>query len=294
MTEPLTHRVALLMAKRSNSGEFRQRTEIDVATALSVTPSEAQNALASLTNLNILTFEVYKGLKIYTAAEPKPRNMAGRPKKSTDAEFRAMWNSGASIIYMQAHFGYSGANSVRTRANRMMLTPRVRVTITKMAPAELALIWGCLDVTIEEMARHFGVNDRCIRTRAGEMGLPSRDENRKGRKPLCTDDQFRDLWESGMPTDDMAFAMGYTDVRSVTARSRRMGLPSRAENRKGQKPLCTDDHFRDLWESGMPTDDMAFAMGYTDVRSVTARRRRMGLKSRYAPRIQATEQRAQT
>jgi len=231
MTTPLTHRVAVLMAKRSKSGEFRPRTETDVATALGVTPSQAGHALAALVNMDILTFEMFQGFAIYTATEPKPRNMGGRQKKGTDAEFRAMWDSGACYNDVRAHFGYSSTSSVHKRAKKMKLTPRVRITLTEIASSiprsELALMWGRLDVTIEDMALHFGVNDLGIRTRAAEMGLPSRAENRKARQRLCTDEQFRELWESGMPTDDMATAMGYTNVHSVTARRRRMGLRSR-------------------------------------------------------------------
>lgn len=87
------------------------------------------------------------------------------------------------------------------------------------------------------------------------------------------------IWaRTDIPTRVIAERLGVSRA-AVSAKAKRFGLPSRANNHDSEK-LMPDDAFKRMWESGVSLADIQKASGYATLAAVSQRRRAMGLPAR--------------
>lgn len=100
-------------------------------------------------------------------------------------------------------------------------------------------------------------------------------------RPLknITREDLEPLWSRlDIPAARIAAALGVTR-QALSAKAKKLGLPSRYTNRVPQK-RGADELFARMWLAGVRMDEMASYLGYSGPSSVSNRRRAMGLPPR--------------
>lgn len=113
-----------------------------------------------------------------------------------------------------------------------IMAARCKGTLDKVAKQPLRRItrddleplWSRADITIDRMAEVLGVTRQAVSCKAKALGLPSRAWNRYSPAP---EHAFRRMWLAGVRSREIAAHFGYSQVKSVTQRARKLGLPKR-------------------------------------------------------------------
>ncbi|WP_457647641.1 hypothetical protein [Profundibacter sp.] len=99
------------------------------------------------------------------------------------------------------------------------------------------------------------------------------------KRPLknITSEVLEPVWmRHDIPTEVIAARLGVTR-QAISSKAHRLGLPSRAKNRR---KLVDDETFARMWFAGVSASEMADAFGYCGKAAITTRRRLLGLPAR--------------
>jgi transcriptional regulator len=118
--------------------------------------------------------------------------------------------------------------------------------------------------------------------------MPDTDTKTKRGRPRRIDyDKFREMWEAGVPTSEIAEALGST-TGSIQVLRHRIGLTPRRVRLDGQPCQQLDhDRIREMWLADVSVDEIANALGTTKA-SIWSMRRHLELPPRVTRSLDST------
>lgn len=133
-----------------------------------------------------------------------------------------------------------------------------------------------------EIARHFGRETKSWASNmASRLGLPGRGNGRDTLRGVDLS-EFERMWDSGVPTIDIAQHFGRNHATWATKVAGRLGLPARL-NTTSQRSILPDvdrGKFGRLWNSGMPLIEISRQFGRSSSSWASKTASRLGLEVR--------------
>ena len=133
-----------------------------------------------------------------------------------------------------------------------------------------------------EIARHFGRETKSWASNmASRLGLPGRSNGRDALRGVDVS-EFQRLWDSGIPTIDIAQHFGRNHATWSTRVAGRLGLPARLNVNSRESILSEVDEgkFGRLWRSGMPLIEISRQFGRSSSSWASKTASRLGLEVR--------------
>lgn len=150
-------------------------------------------------------------------------------RKFTTEAMLALRDEGLSMQQAAARLGVSDAAiGVRCRTEGIVWAPPKG--LARYDDATFARLWGCLEITRDEIAASVGVSPQAVQWRAKQMGLPSREKNRRRKYDPAL---FEEMWRAGVRCADIARHFGMAHGACVSTAARNRGLPKRVRGASG-------------------------------------------------------------
>lgn len=153
---------------------------------------------------------------------------SARRKFSTEAMV-ALRDKGLTRKQAADELGVTGdAISARCRADGVVWSQPSG--LARYDDATFARLWSCLSISTDEIGASVGVTGAAVRWRGKQMGLPTREKNRRRKYDPKL---LREMWAEGVRCADIAryFKMSHGACASIAARN--LGLPPRVRGASG-------------------------------------------------------------